>query len=142
MQTSEFRVHTTNYLLYWLSNPNHSRPSTRKPGTGLMPQLLWLFSCYIESYSFVTTWTVHGIFQAFPSPGDLPNTGIKPVAPAMSPALQVVSLWLTHGGNPLCPQSPPKLFKLANPKPAYLPWPFLPMQTIIKVFPSLLLPPD
>ena len=33
----------------------------------------------------------------FPSPGDLPNPGIKP----MSPALQVDSLPLSHQGSPL-----------------------------------------
>ena len=32
----------------------------------------------------------------FPSPGDLPNPGIKPVASVTSPALQVGSLPLNH----------------------------------------------
>ena len=42
--------------------------------------------------------SIHGIFQArvlewvpFPSPGDLPNPGIEPSAPAESPALQADS---------------------------------------------------
>ena len=46
--------------------------------------------------------SVHGIFQArilervpFPSPGGLPDPGIKPLSPA-SPALQEDSLWLSH----------------------------------------------
>ena len=56
---------------------------------------------------FATVWTVvrqahfHRIFQArilewlpFPTPGDLPNPGIKPV----SPALQADSLPLSHQG--------------------------------------------
>ena len=34
----------------------------------------------------------------FPSPGDLPNPGIKPV----SPALQGDSLLLSHRGSPIC----------------------------------------
>ena len=61
------------------------------------------------SYSFTTTWTV--FFQAplsmgfsrqeywsgvpFPSPGDLPNPGIKPE----SPTLQADSLPLSHQGS-------------------------------------------
>ena len=35
----------------------------------------------------------------FPSPGDLPDPGIKPEAPA-SPALQADSLPLSHWGSP------------------------------------------
>jgi len=35
----------------------------------------------------------------FPSPGDLPDSGIKP----MSPALQPFSLLLSHPGNPFGP---------------------------------------
>ena len=53
---------------------------------------------------FVTPWTiVHGILQArilewvaFPSPGDLPNQGIKP----RSPALQADSLQAEPQGKP------------------------------------------
>ena len=48
-------------------------------------------------------YTVHGILQvrilewvAFPSPGDLPNPGIKP----RSPALQVDLYQLSHKGSP------------------------------------------
>ena len=36
----------------------------------------------------------------FPSAGDLPGPGIKPVAPATSPALQVDSFLLSHQGSP------------------------------------------
>jgi len=36
----------------------------------------------------------------FPSPGDLPNPGIKQVSPA-SPALQADSLLLSYQGSPL-----------------------------------------
>ena len=48
-------------------------------------------------------YTVHGILQAkilewvnFPSPGDLPNPGIKP----RSPALQAILYQLSHQGSP------------------------------------------
>ena len=51
--------------------------------------------------------SVHRIFQArilewvaFPSPGDLSEPGIEPGAPAMSSALQVSSLLLSHQGSP------------------------------------------
>ena len=37
----------------------------------------------------------------FPSPGDLPDPGIKPALPA-SPALQVDTLWLSCPGSLLC----------------------------------------
>ena len=36
----------------------------------------------------------------FPSPRDLPDPGIKPSAPAMSPTLQADSLPLSHRGSP------------------------------------------
>ena len=49
--------------------------------------------------------SVHGIFQArilewvaFPSPGDLLNPGIEPMAP-VSPVLQADSLPLRHRGS-------------------------------------------
>ena len=67
--------------------------------------------------SFETPWTVicqaplfMGLFRQgywsglpFPSPRDLPNTGIEPAYPALptSPALQVDSLLLSHQGSPL-----------------------------------------
>ena len=50
--------------------------------------------------------SVRGILQArklelpFPSLGDLPDPGIKPGAPAASPALQADSLQLSHPGSP------------------------------------------
>ena len=77
------------------------------------------------SNSFATPWTVAhqahlsigyprqeywGGFP-FPSPGDLPNTGIKP----MSLALQVDSLPLRHQGSPdkgLVPAYRKKVFKI------------------------------
>ena len=57
-------------------------------------------------------YTVHGILQArilewvaFPSPGDLPNPGIKP----RCPALQADSLPAKPQGKPILPQIlPPK----------------------------------
>ena len=61
--------------------------------------LLLLFSCQVMSNSFATPWTA-GCHQAplsmgfskqeywsgwlFPSPGDLPNSGIKPMCPALA----------------------------------------------------------
>ena len=61
--------------------------------------LLFLFSYKVVSHSFVTLWTVcsrpgssvHGISPrqeywsglSFPSPGDLPDPGIKPESPAL-----------------------------------------------------------
>ena len=36
----------------------------------------------------------------FPSPGNLPEPGIEPEVPTMSPALQVDSLLLSQQGNP------------------------------------------
>ena len=51
--------------------------------------------------------SVLGIFQArilewlpCPPPGDLPDLGIKPTAPA-APALQADSLLLSHQGSPI-----------------------------------------
>ena len=36
----------------------------------------------------------------FPSPGDLPDTGIKPPS-SVSPVLQQILYWLSHRGSPL-----------------------------------------
>ena len=51
--------------------------------------------------------SVHRVFRQeywsrlpFPSPGDLPEPGIKPMAPTASPALQVDSLPLSQWGSP------------------------------------------
>ena len=59
------------------------------------------------SDSFSTLWAVHGIFQArilewvvIPSPGDLPDPGIKPMAPTVCLVLQEGSLLLSHWGSP------------------------------------------
>ena len=71
---------------------------------------LLLFSFQVESNSFVVLWTVArqallstGFIRQeywsglpFPSPGDLPDPGIKP----MSPACQMDSLPLSHLGSP------------------------------------------
>ena len=53
----------------------------------------------------VTPWTVHGILQArilewvaFPSPGDLPNPGIKP----RYPSLEADYLQVELSGKPFC----------------------------------------
>ena len=50
--------------------------------------------------------SIQGVFQQeywsglpFPSPGDLPDSGMEPKS-SMSPALQVDSLPLNHGGSP------------------------------------------
>ena len=73
----------------------------------------YLFSCSVMSSSSVILWTVAhqaplsmGCFRQeywsglpFPTPGDLPNPGIKP-ASILSPALQADSLPLSHRGNP------------------------------------------
>ena len=77
-------------------------------------------ACVLSHFSHeVTLWTlsdpvdcslpgssVHGILQArilmwaaIPSPGDLPDPGIKPETPA-APALQADSLPLSHQGSP------------------------------------------
>ena len=75
-----------------------------------MSVLLLLFSCWIMSDSFVTSWTVALqvlLSMGFPrqecwsrlpflSPGDLPNPGIEP----MPPALQTDSLPLSQQGSP------------------------------------------
>ena len=66
------------------------------------------------SDSFVVTWTVghqaplsigfsrqeYWSGLPFPSPGDLPDPGVKPASPAASPALQADSLLLSHLGGP------------------------------------------
>ena len=45
----------------------------------------------------------------FPSPGDLPNPGIKPASP-VSPAIQVNSLPSETPGSQVLPILPPALF--------------------------------
>ena len=81
---------------------------------------MWLlFSCSVVSDSFVTLWMVarqaplsmvfprqeHWSGLPFPSPGFLPDPGIKPT----SPELQADSLPLNHQGSPtkdqMCPDS-------------------------------------
>ena len=73
-----------------------------------------ILSCFSHVQLFSTLWTV--VWQAplsmgfskqeywsglpCPPPGDLPNSGIKPVAP-VALALQVDSLLLSHRGSPL-----------------------------------------
>ena len=72
------------------------------------PSPSMLFSCSAASDcgpmdSSTPSFPVHGILQArirpVPSPEDLPNSGIKPLS-FISPALQVVSLPLSHQGSP------------------------------------------
>ena len=60
--------------------------------------MLLLFSSSVVSYSFVTTWTIahqaplsmgfprqeYWSMLPFPSPGDLPDPGIKPVSPVLA----------------------------------------------------------
>ena len=46
-----------------------------------------------------------------PSPGDLPDPGIK-LAPPAAPTLQANSLWRSHWGSPIFPHSTPN--SLAN----------------------------
>ena len=72
--------------------------------------MLLLFSHLVMSESFVTPWTVscqaplsmgfprqeYWSVLLFPSPGDLPESGTKP----MSSVLQVDSLLPSHWGNP------------------------------------------
>ena len=82
----------------------------------------WIHACMVTSLIrlFVTLWTVcslpgfsvHGIFQQeywswlpFPSPGDLPDLGIKPTSPALAHRfftteqpgkLEVKSIYILH----------------------------------------------
>ena len=63
-----------------------------------LPNLLLLFSCSVVSTSFATTWTVApeaplsiGFHRLeywsglpFPSPGNLPNTGIEPASSTLA----------------------------------------------------------
>ena len=68
----------------------------------------WLQSCptLFDPMDYVLPGSsVHGILQArilgwaaLPSPGDLPDPGIKPASP-VSPALQAKSLPLSHRGS-------------------------------------------
>ena len=59
---------------------------------------LWLATCQApQSMGFSRQEHWHGL--PFPSPGDLPNLGIKTLSP-MSPTLQDDSLLLSHQGNP------------------------------------------
>ena len=74
-----------------------------------------MLSCFSCVRLFVTLWTI--VCQAplsmgfsrqeywnklpCPPPGDLPDPAIKPMAPA-APALQEVSLPLSHRGTPHC----------------------------------------
>ena len=68
-----------------------------------------VFSCSVMSFFAITrtiahqaplfmkfSWQEHWNGLPFPSPGDLPNPKTEPV----SPALQVDSLPLKHGGSP------------------------------------------
>ena len=64
-----------------------------------MTNVILLFSRKVMSSSFSIPWAVHGIFQArilewlpLPSPGDLPDSGIKHMSPATFPTLQAGSL--------------------------------------------------
>ena len=73
----------------------------RKGYCFLGPHIMLLFSCWVMSNSFVTLWTV--ACQAplslgfpiqenwsglpFPSPGDLPNSGIEPMSPVLAGGL-------------------------------------------------------
>ena len=69
-----------------------------------------MLSCSVTSHSFATPWTVAcqarlGFFRQeywsgppFPSPGDLPDSGIEPV----SPAVQVDFYPLSHWGSSFC----------------------------------------
>ena len=72
-----------------------------------------VLSCFSQVQLFATLWTI--VPQALlpmgfsrqeywsglpcPPPGDLPNPGTEPESP-LSPALQAVSLLLSHQGNP------------------------------------------
>ena len=57
--------------------------------------VVWLF-CNPMDYSLPGSF-VHGIFQAFPSPRDLPDSGVKP----MSPAWAVGSFTTEQPGKPV-----------------------------------------
>ena len=78
-----------------------------------MPEELLLFSSSALSNCFATPWTIvqhaplsegfprHWYWSGlpFPSPGDLPDPGIKPTSP-LSPALQADSLSPSHERSP------------------------------------------
>ena len=64
---------------------------------------MFSYSCDTRDYSPPGS-SVHGILQArilewveFPSPGDLPNPGIKPGSPAFQADSLPTELWLTEG---------------------------------------------
>ena len=76
------------------NNDNTILPFTEHqnmPATGLSPShVLPPILLTLQGVSFFTHFSVHGIFQArvlawlpFPSPGDLPDPGIKPRSPAL-----------------------------------------------------------
>ena len=53
---------------------------------------------------------------SFPSPGNLPNKGIEPAAPAIFRALQAGSLQLSHQGSPILPYWWLKIIEYIIPK--------------------------
>ena len=72
--------------------------------------------------------SVHGIFQAriqewvaFPSPGDLPHPGIKPMSPA-SPALPSGFFTATQPGKPILSTDPCTCFLLIHVPILYRGW--------------------
>ena len=89
----------------------------------LKSHVLCVYACVPSRFScvllFATPWTAahqapllrrlsrpeHWSGQPFPSPGDLPDSGIKPVSPA-APALQTDSLPLSHQQRPRCAGQP------------------------------------
>ena len=82
-------------LFYWLKEQQAGEPLLR----ARMLSHIWLVTAppFME-FSRQESWS--GL--PFPSPGDLPDPGIKPASP-VSPSLQVDSLLLSHqGGLNLC----------------------------------------
>ena len=101
-------------FVWWLLLIRTLCPSSLQP-TDFWPlsDLCAVLSCFSHVQLFLTPWTVtcqaplHGIFPAtvlewgaMPSPGDLPNPGIKSSILA-SPALQVNSFTAESLGKPL-----------------------------------------
>ena len=93
----------------WKTQPKHPQPDLQSPlwsGFYILIQLS-LFLCVPSSLPHCSPqpaceWLLsfHAVLMMpFPSPGDLPNPGVKPASPAF-PALQVASLPLSHWESP------------------------------------------
>ena len=125
---TEICIQPTNRIIMWAKQENtHETQPVPEPITMGKRTVLVMFWEYFMAYMFLvaqlcpTLWkkkaknpldctlpgsSVHVVFQArtlkwvaFPSPGDLPNPGIKPTSP-VSPALQADLFLLSHWEDP------------------------------------------